>query len=75
MTTAFDVIGWMVRHGHPEYATQINGLQGEIWETKAEAGRYWQSCEFTLRRIQLINKEIAEITERAIDRYKDWASD
>jgi hypothetical protein len=75
MTTDFDVIGWMSRHGHPEYATQVNILQGEIWETKAEAGRYWQQCEFTQRRIWQITKEIAEITERALDRYEDLASD
>jgi hypothetical protein len=75
MTTAFDVIGWMTRHGYPQYATQINNLQAEIWETKAETGRYWRYCDLTRRRIQLINKEIAEIIERATDRYEDWASD
>jgi len=68
-------VEWMTEHGTPNYANRINELEVLIEETKADAGRYWSDCEFTVAKIVAILAEIDEVREHALERYTDWATD
>jgi len=61
--------------GDRRFADQIADLEATKAETIGDAGRYWQQCDATQRRLSLINAEIAELESLAYDRFDDLASD
>ena len=71
----FNIVEWMAKYGHTSYRDRIWDLQERIDLTKAEAGRNWQYCEYTLHQINKMDQEIQEIEGEAEDRYNDWVSD
>ena len=71
----FDIVEWMARQGHVSYRDRIHDVQERMDLTKAEAGRYWQYCDYTLHMLECMQKDIEEIEREAEDRYMDWATD
>ena len=71
----FNIVEWMAKYGHTSYLDRIRDLQERIDLTIAEAGRYWQFCEYTQSDLKKMRQEIEEIEHEAEDRYNDWATD
>ena len=66
---------WMAERGITCYQFQIAECEEAIEGFKADAGRYWNECEQTLRWISLAQFEIQDIKQAAYDRYQDKAED